>query len=363
MLKKWTGLLFVAALLATGWAAFPAQIGLTEFDLYGNYSGYLYEYLEEITPYIGWDYKFVQAPGNINESLAALMEKLEEGGIDLMGGMLFTKALVEQFTRRNRAKTLKQQGRTGNMPVRPCLFMVCRASSGLRPPVAAQIKTATGKIQQALLPQPAERGGHGAAFDAEVVGQLLPIEGDGKAVAPGEGGLLRQVGEQLFAGRAPGKVTEAAAEQQVFVRQHGQHVFDQLRVAGTALAAGGYHPAVVEQQDRALRGRLHGDGQRHPAARRAGESFGEEVARHEFRNDRPGPRDVLPEHLRPAGEQDADPVGGLACEQDHLPRDKAFSTRVQAAEHLYKPIRADPRKERGGTWQFGGFFTFSALAF
>lgn len=68
MLKKWIGLLLAAALLAGGWSpaagrflprpagqedrvvrvAYPVQAGLTDFDEFGNYSGYTYEYLEEI---------------------------------------------------------------------------------------------------------------------------------------------------------------------------------------------------------------------------------------------------------------------------------------------------------------------------
>ena len=80
MLKKWIGLLLAAALLAGGWSlpaaaagqedrvvrvAYPVQAGLTDFDEFGNYSGYTYEYLEEIAQYTGWDYEFVQVPGTM----------------------------------------------------------------------------------------------------------------------------------------------------------------------------------------------------------------------------------------------------------------------------------------------------------
>ena len=68
MLKKWIGLLLIAAALAGGGSlpaaaagqegrvvrvAYPIQAGLTGFDEYGNYSGYTYEYLEEIAQYTG----------------------------------------------------------------------------------------------------------------------------------------------------------------------------------------------------------------------------------------------------------------------------------------------------------------------
>lgn len=77
--------------------AFPIQKGLTELDEYGNYSGYTYEYLEEIAQYTGWDYEFVQVPGDENESLTTLMRMLQDGEVDLMGGMLYDPALREQF--------------------------------------------------------------------------------------------------------------------------------------------------------------------------------------------------------------------------------------------------------------------------
>lgn len=68
---------------------YPIQLGMTEVDEQGNYSGYTYEYLEEIAQYTGWDYEFVQVEGDLNESLVTLMDMLEKGDIDLMGGMLY----------------------------------------------------------------------------------------------------------------------------------------------------------------------------------------------------------------------------------------------------------------------------------
>lgn len=113
MLKKWIGLLLAAALLAGGWslpaaaarAGRPAFVrvglsrpaGLTDFDEFGNYSGYTYEYLEEIAQYTGWDYEFVQVPGTMDDSLSALMGMLQEGEIDLMGAMLYTEQMGEMF--------------------------------------------------------------------------------------------------------------------------------------------------------------------------------------------------------------------------------------------------------------------------
>lgn len=77
--------------------AYPIQAGLTEIDETGNYRGYTYEYLQEIAQYTGWDYEFVQAPGDINTSLSQLMDMLESGEIDLMGGVLYSDAMNERF--------------------------------------------------------------------------------------------------------------------------------------------------------------------------------------------------------------------------------------------------------------------------
>ena len=80
--------------------AYPVQAGLTDFDEFGNYSGYTYEYLEEIAQYTGWDYEFVQAPGTMDDSLSTLMGMLQEGEIDLMGAMLYTCLLYTSMGRK-----------------------------------------------------------------------------------------------------------------------------------------------------------------------------------------------------------------------------------------------------------------------
>lgn len=77
--------------------AYPLQAGLTEIDENGNYIGFTYEYLQEIAQYTGWDYEFVQIPGDINYSLTTLMEMLENGEIDLMGGMLYRDAMADRY--------------------------------------------------------------------------------------------------------------------------------------------------------------------------------------------------------------------------------------------------------------------------
>lgn len=100
-----TVLIFVCCFSFLGFAdekeviriGFPEQAGLTEINEDGSYSGYTYEYLMEIAQYNGWKYEFVQAPGDINESLQALLAMLQRGEIDMMGGMLYDDSMAEIY--------------------------------------------------------------------------------------------------------------------------------------------------------------------------------------------------------------------------------------------------------------------------
>lgn len=76
---------------------YPIQEGLTQIDEDGNYSGYTYEYLEEIAQYTNWEYEFVLIDKDINESLTEMMDMLEKGEIDLMGGMIYSESLAEKY--------------------------------------------------------------------------------------------------------------------------------------------------------------------------------------------------------------------------------------------------------------------------
>lgn len=77
--------------------AYPIQEGLNEVDEQGRYSGYNYEYLQEIAQYTGWNYEFVRVGGDTNTSLLKSMEMLEKGEVDLMGGMLYDEQLEKIY--------------------------------------------------------------------------------------------------------------------------------------------------------------------------------------------------------------------------------------------------------------------------
>lgn len=76
---------------------YPIQEGLTDIDENGNLSGYTYEYIQEMALYNGWQVEFVQAEGSIDESLITLMDMLEKGEIDLMGGMSYSAAMDDIY--------------------------------------------------------------------------------------------------------------------------------------------------------------------------------------------------------------------------------------------------------------------------
>lgn len=76
--------------------AFPEQAGFSSTNAAGNHSGYTYEFLEEIAKYTDWEYEFITGDGS-DESLLKMMEDLKNGEIDIMGGMVSTPELAEDY--------------------------------------------------------------------------------------------------------------------------------------------------------------------------------------------------------------------------------------------------------------------------
>lgn len=76
---------------------YPIQSGLTEIDKNGNYSGYTYDYLEEIAQYTGWNYEFIQLSGDLDTTITEMLEMLEAGKIDLMTGIVFNEKMAQRY--------------------------------------------------------------------------------------------------------------------------------------------------------------------------------------------------------------------------------------------------------------------------
>lgn len=66
-------------------------------DKNGNYYGYDYDYLMQIAQYTGWEYEFVEVKGDINDRLTKLLDMLEKGEIDMLGGMMFNDTLEKLY--------------------------------------------------------------------------------------------------------------------------------------------------------------------------------------------------------------------------------------------------------------------------
>lgn len=80
--------------LRVGW---PAQPGLSDSDGKGSYSGYSYDYLEQVAQYTGWNYEFIEVEGSVNEQLSTLLSMLETGEIDILGAMTYSESLARQY--------------------------------------------------------------------------------------------------------------------------------------------------------------------------------------------------------------------------------------------------------------------------
>lgn len=64
--------------IKVGWVTSP---GLQDYDN-DVFSGYTYEYLEEVAKYTGWSYEYV--PGD----LSTIQTKLQNGEVDIVGGLI-----------------------------------------------------------------------------------------------------------------------------------------------------------------------------------------------------------------------------------------------------------------------------------
>lgn len=76
---------------------FPQQPGLSEVAQDGTYTGYTYEYLEQVSQYTGWRYEYVTIEGDLNEQLVTLLDMLAAGEIDLLGAMSYSESLADIY--------------------------------------------------------------------------------------------------------------------------------------------------------------------------------------------------------------------------------------------------------------------------
>lgn len=77
---------------------YPIQDGLTMKDENGSYYGYMYDYLKELSQYTNWSYEFVEIDDESTDvQLTKLIEMLQNGEIDMLGGMRYSEQLAKMF--------------------------------------------------------------------------------------------------------------------------------------------------------------------------------------------------------------------------------------------------------------------------
>ena len=76
---------------------FPIQYGISYIDDDGNYAGYMFDYLEQLSLYTNWEYEFVLVEGDTNTQISKLLNMLINGEIDMLGTMNKNPAMEELF--------------------------------------------------------------------------------------------------------------------------------------------------------------------------------------------------------------------------------------------------------------------------
>ena len=115
--------------------------------------------------------------------------------------------------------------------------------------LSQQGEAAPLRPQQSFPGHLAQLVGQGAPVHIEVIGQLLPVVGDGEAPAAAADRLLRQVGEEPPPDGAGGGVEDLPGEVQVLLGREGQQVADQPGVVGAGVGADREHPLHRQEQD------------------------------------------------------------------------------------------------------------------
>ncbi len=78
--------------------AFVEQEGLMEKDEDGSLSGYSYDYIMKLAQYANWDVEFVYPETDgLDEAIVEMMERVEKGQVDIIGGLVYNEALAEIY--------------------------------------------------------------------------------------------------------------------------------------------------------------------------------------------------------------------------------------------------------------------------
>lgn len=140
------------------------------------------------------------------------------------------------------------------------------------------------KSQDTFLLQQGEFPGKGASVHAEIVGQLLAVEGKVERSAALADGFVGKIGEQLVPKRTAGHVLDLFCQHQVFPGKDCDKILDQTLMKRAGLTAGVEQIADIQKQDFTVFCRNYAHLQR---ASGAGIRFGEELSGFRFPEDGP----------------------------------------------------------------------------
>ncbi len=191
------------------------------------------------------------------------------------------------------------------------------------------------RFQDAFLLQLREFHGHGGTVHTEIVGELLPVEGDVKGKRCLSDGFRRKVRQKLLPGGALADVRDLIVEDQQAVRQHADQISNQLLMMVAGGRAARQKALHIQKEKRTI---VLGDSidvQNRAGRRRIG--LPEKVARRALREDIPVPPEVLLEDEHRTGQHETHDLGRIARAQDirtPRPRDHGRLHTVKNRQNL-----------------------------
>lgn len=186
---------------------------------------------------------------------------------------------------------------------------------------------------------------HGAAVNAQVIRQLLAVEGDIERPAAVLGRLKRQVAEQPTPDALGAGVHDAPGQAQAFSGGNGEHIADQPVMEATGVGADGEHAIGAQKQHLCWLSSHRADHQ--PLAGQAGVVFRKDLpCAHPIQNAAVAPEIIILDGYA-AGEHHAHGSDGLPLPADELAPLIGFRCRLQAAQHAFDILRRDAPEQIG----------------
>lgn len=152
----------------------------------------------------------------------------------------------------------------------------------------------------------------GAPVRREIIGHLLPAEGDIKGPGPLKAGLIIQIGKNLLPYGFLGDMIDFPGEKQVFAGQDIEQIADQTRMEGTGIGTGGEYFIHIQKEDGAAAVCPYTDRQRFFLL--TGIAFAEEAAGFGGSQNTPVPPDIFFFYGYPSGQNQShlpDPIAGM----------------------------------------------------